>query len=254
MSAEPPPPPLQLLSLAAAEKKTSTDSTDDETSIVKDAHFAASIVNDTELEFGEERTGFEDATDAASVKGEDNATTTNSPDQEISELKEKIKGYEDDLANATDKEEKRELRRLITARTNTLNLLLRQSPRDGEPFHCSTDDLDLYCSLYSELFLILADVPDDVLLFLIRAVWTGPSSKNVCKLLEAIFLFPIIDLPGQYPYFFLVLYFFVLAGLVVSIVYAPVSIKWLLSVCSLYFTFGTSTALTIINSKRQGAN
>jgi hypothetical protein len=92
------------------------------------------------------------------------------------------------------------------------------------------------------------------LLFLVRAVWTGPSAKNVCKLLEAIFLFPIIDLPGQYPYFFLVLYFLVLAGLVVSIFYAPDSSKWVFGVFSLYFTFGTSTALTIINSKRQGAN
>jgi hypothetical protein len=122
MSAEPPAPP------AAAEKKTTTDSTDHETSVVKDAQFAA------ELEFWEERTGFEDATDAANVKGEDNATTTNSPDQEIFELKENIKGYENECANATDKEEKRELRRLITERSKVLSLLMRQSARDGKPF------------------------------------------------------------------------------------------------------------------------
>jgi hypothetical protein len=231
-----------------AEEKTTTDSTDDETSIVKDAQFAA------ELEFGEERTVFEDATDAANVNGEGNTTSTNSPDQKITRLEDKINGYEADLADVTDNEEKRELRRLIIEKQKTLNLLLRQSARDGEPFHCSTGVLDLYCSIYSELFLILADVPDDGLLFLVRAVWTGPSAKNVCKLLEAIFLFPIIDLPRQYPYFFLVLYFFVLAGLVVSIFYAPDCSKWVFGVVSLYFTFGTSTALTIINSKRQGAN
>jgi hypothetical protein len=100
----------------------------------------------------------------------------------------------------------------------------------------------------------LTDGAEHGLLFLIREVWDSPSVENFGKVLEAFFLFPIIDLPGQYTYFFLVLYFFILAGLVVSIVYAPVSIKWLLSVFSLYFTFGTSTALTIINSKRQGAN
>jgi hypothetical protein len=138
MSAEPPPPP------AVAEEKTPTDSTDDETSIVKDAQFAA------ELEFKEERTGF-DATDAANVKGEDNATTTNSPDQKIIRLEEEIEGYKDDLAKATDEEVKRDLRRLITARTN---YLLQQSARDGEPFNCSTDVLDLYCSIYFELFLM----------------------------------------------------------------------------------------------------
>ena len=128
-----PPPP------ALAEEKTTTDITDDETSIVKDAQFAA------ELEFGEERTVFEDATDGANVNGEGNTTITNSPDQEISNLKNEIEGYKAEYSNTTDQEVKRELRRLITETRKTLNLLLRQSARDGKPFHCSTDVLEMRC-------------------------------------------------------------------------------------------------------------
>ena len=131
MSAKPPPPP------AVAE--TTTDSTDDETSIVKDAQFAA------ELKLGEDRTGFEDATDATNVKGEDKTTSTNSPDQKITRLEEEIEGYKDDLANATDKEEKMVYASLITESRKILSLLLRQSARDGEPFHCSTDVLEMRC-------------------------------------------------------------------------------------------------------------
>ena len=91
------------------------------------------------------------------------------------------------------------------------------------------------------------------MLFLIREVWDRPSVENFGKVLVSIFFLPIVDLPGNYPHFFLMFYFFVLAGLAVSIVYLPDTITWILSVCSVYFTLGTSTALTIINSG-QGAN
>jgi hypothetical protein len=79
------------------------------------------------------------------VKREEETTSTNSPDQKISRLEEVIEGYETEYKDATEREEKRELRRLITERSKYLRLLLRQSARDGEPFHCSTDVLEMRC-------------------------------------------------------------------------------------------------------------
>jgi hypothetical protein len=92
------------------------------------------------------------------------------------------------------------------------------------------------------------------LLFLIREVCARPSAENVGKILVSIFCFPIIDLPGMFPKGFLVFYCILLALFAVSLEYKiPVFSKWLLPVCSLYFTLGTSTALTTINS-REGTN
>ncbi len=46
--------------------------------------------------------------------------------QKVANLEAEIEGYISDLASATDLNEKRELRALITARTGTLNLLIGQ--------------------------------------------------------------------------------------------------------------------------------
>ena len=54
-------------------------------------------------------------------------------EQEISALKEKIEGYEQEYANAAaGSEDKRGLRPLITETRKTLNTLLQQQQQQGE--------------------------------------------------------------------------------------------------------------------------